>query len=138
MPGTAEFALHGADIDDLTTAALDHGTSHGLAGEERAFNVHPHEFTEFFRWEIFQRSSELHARVVEENIYRANVRFDTGDGLCNTFLGGHIEIQPVNLEALCAQCCNCAIKFGPVAAVQNNFSACCCQPFGDGKSNALT
>ncbi|MNL19494.1 hypothetical protein D3C87_1406980 [compost metagenome] len=103
--------------------AGDHVAGDSLTDIKHAGNVGGQKLLPLVGRKVFQRGTILHAGIVDENVYRADLRFDASDTCRNRGLVGRIECDGVNGKAIGGKLFLCVSQFRLIAAVENDCSA---------------
>ena len=86
----AQFAHHGADVDDLAVAFFDHLGDDGLADDEGGVQVHVDDLAEIRRAHLAHGDAFDDARVVDQNIDDADFFLDLVGERLHGGLIGHV------------------------------------------------
>ncbi len=113
MSGRASLALHRGDVDDPSAPARDHRPRRRLPDIEHGVEIGRHQLAPRLGLELLQRRAALDARVVDENVERADLGLDPGHRLADFRVIGHVERGAERLQPLPVQSSTAASTLAP-------------------------
>ena len=134
----AQFAHHGANVDDLAVALLDHAGDNCLSNDEGSNQVDVNNFAEVFAGHFDHGDTLDDACVVNQNVNAAQIFFDLPDQSNDVFFLSNVAVVAVSFGDACFSVVLDAFVhalFG--AAVVNDLSACLCQSGADSEADAV-
>ncbi len=135
--GSAQLALHRADVDDLAATAPDHPPSDGLAYDEDAAQVRRDEAIPGVVGKLGERPAMLHAGVVDQDVDAADPSLDAGDGRFDGGLVGDVEGLGIDAVTFGGKCRARGLERGGIAGIEHDARASAGQSAGQGQADAL-
>ena len=103
----------------------------------RASNIGPQQFFPLLRRKILQRSTKLHAGIVDENVDRSDRLFDSRNAVANGINDRHVKAGNGNSVPGSGQVLCRGVKLAAIPSVQHDGGAMLGEPAGDGEPDAL-
>ena len=134
-----EFGHHGADIDDLTFAALHHLRQHGCADDIGGYEVNVDHLLELFPLHLVHRNALDDTGVVDEDVDGSDLCVDTFHQRLNRYFICHVAHVPVHVPyTFRAIELQRLVDSFLTAGVENELiSTCLCKRFGDREADAV-
>ena len=133
----AQLGHHGADVDDLAMALLDHARDAGLGDDERRVQVDVDDLAEVLRLHLEHRNALDDAGVVDQDVDDADLLADLGDGRLHGLLIGHVADVAMRLDALLGIGGQALVDQVLVDVVEDDGRARLGKRGGDGEADAV-
>ena len=134
---TAQLAHHGADVDDLAMALLDHGGDDGLGHDEGGVQVHVDHLAELLSGHFRHGDALDDAGVVHQNVDDAHLALHLRDKGIHRLLVGDVTHIAVGLDALLGVGSQALVHQLLLDVVEHDGGARLAHGTGDGKADAI-
>ena len=135
---TAQLAHHGADVDDLAVALLDHAGDNMLCHDVGGNQVDIDDLAEVLGLHLQHGNTLDDAGVVDQDVNGAQVPLDVGHQLDHVLLVGDVGIVAVGVDALFMVGSHGGLHVMLAAAVESDLCAGGGIGLGDGKADAVS
>ena len=134
---TAQFAHHGADVDDLAAALLDHVGDDGLGNDKGSVQVNINDLTELCSGHFAHGNALDDTGVVDQNVDVADFLGDLLDHGVDGVLVGNIADIAMGSDASLFVSGQTFINQFLLDIIENDGSAAVCHSGGDSKTDAV-
>ena len=134
---TAELAHHGADVDDLAVALLDHAGDNCLGDDVGSDEVDIDDLTEVLCLHLEHRNALDDAGVVDKDVDGAEVALDVCDHLDDVLFIGNVAVVALGVDALFGIGLHSLFHVLLAAAVESDLCAAVCVCLGYRKADTV-